>query len=62
MIFNLDSIISFAVPMMFGVISGFYTSVFLCSPLWARWQQHILDKNQANKAQKKGSSPKKQKA
>ncbi len=62
LIFNLDSIISFAVPMMFGVISGFYTSVFLCSPLWARWQQHILDKNQANKAQKKGSSPKKQKA
>lgn len=35
LIFNLDSIISFAVPMMFGVISGFYTSVFLCSPLWA---------------------------
>ena len=64
LIFRLDSIISFMVPMMFGVISGFYTSEFLCSPLWARWQQHILDKNAANKNQKKGSkqAPKAKKA
>ena len=34
---NLDSIVSFAVPMMFGVISGFYTSTCLCTPLWAVW-------------------------
>ena len=34
---NLDSIISFAVPLLFGVISGFYSSTFLCAPLWAAW-------------------------
>ncbi len=34
---NLDSIISFAVPLLFGVISGFYSSTFLAAPLWAGW-------------------------
>lgn len=34
---NLDSIISFAVPLLFGVVSGFYSSTFLCAPLWAAW-------------------------
>ncbi len=34
---NLESIISFAVPMLFGVIAGFYSSTFICSPLWAAW-------------------------
>jgi len=34
---NLDSIISFAVPLLFGVISGFYSSTFLCAPWWAAW-------------------------
>lgn len=32
--YGLDSIISFAVPMMFGILSGFYTSVFLTAPFW----------------------------
>ncbi len=34
---NLDAIISFAVPLFFGVISGFYSSTFLCAPTWALW-------------------------
>lgn len=34
---NLDSLISFAVPMMFGIISGFYTSTFITGPLWTVW-------------------------
>lgn len=56
MITGLDSIISFAVPMMFGILSGFYTSTFLCCPLWVIWIQH-RDKKRAEKnaAQKKGS-------
>ncbi|MBQ9414358.1 MAG: protein translocase subunit SecF [Clostridia bacterium] len=37
---NLESIISFAVPLLFGVISGFYSSTFLCSPVWAIWVAH----------------------
>ena len=34
---GMDSITSFALPMMFGVLSGFYTSTFLCAPLWTGW-------------------------
>jgi len=44
---NLDSIISFALPMLFGVASGFYSSVFLCSPLWAAWTNRRLAKKEA---------------
>ncbi len=35
---GLDSIISFAFPMAVGLLSGFYSSVFLSSPLWAWWR------------------------
>lgn len=45
---NLESIVSFAVPMMFGVLSGFYSSVCLCSPTWVLWQEH-RDKKEALK-------------
>ncbi len=37
--FGLDSIISFSLPMVFGVISGFYTSVFLTSPFWVWFKE-----------------------
>jgi len=41
---NLDSITSFALPMMFGIVSGFYTSTFITGSLWASWQKHKLNK------------------
>lgn len=37
---RMDSIVSFAVPMMMGILSGFYTSTFLCSPAWVAWEEH----------------------
>ncbi len=37
---NLESLISLAVPLLFGVISGFYSSTFLCAPTWALWVSH----------------------
>ncbi len=40
LIFSMDSIVSFAVPMTFGVVSGFYSSIFLCPPLWALWVEY----------------------
>ncbi len=43
---GLDSIVSFALPMSVGVIAGFYSSTFLCTPLWALW----VEKSQAKKA------------
>ena len=38
-VMNLDSIISFAIPMLFGLISGSYTSLFLCPPAWCLWME-----------------------
>ncbi len=46
LVWNLESLISFAVPMLFGIISGFYSSVFLCSPLWAAWTNRRLAKKE----------------
>lgn len=51
LIYGLDSILSFSVPMMFGVVSGFYTSVFLTSPLWVGLRQS-LSRRKAKKAEK----------
>ena len=39
LVMRIDSIMSFALPMMFGVISGFYSSVFLSAPIWALWRE-----------------------
>ncbi len=45
---NLDSIISFAFPMSIGICAGFYSSLFLSSPLWALWREHKLKKQVEN--------------
>ncbi|MBR2715437.1 MAG: protein translocase subunit SecF, partial [Ruminococcus sp.] len=37
-IFGLDSVQSFALPMMIGVISGCYSSICIAGPLWVKWQ------------------------
>ena len=44
LVMRIDSILSFALPMMFGVISGFYSSVFLSAPLWALWKTKKAEK------------------
>ncbi len=36
---HVDSIISFALPMLFGSISGCYSSLVLSAPIWVRWMQ-----------------------
>ena len=42
---------------LFGILSGFYTSTFLCCPLWVTWIQHKQKKallaKEAAKAQPK---------
>lgn len=49
MINGLDSIISFAFPMAVGIVSGFYSSVLLSSPMWAWWRTRKLAKATAKK-------------
>ena len=39
MAMGVDSIISFALPMLFGAISGSYSSLFLSGPIWVKWME-----------------------
>ncbi|MDR0822082.1 MAG: protein translocase subunit SecF [Oscillospiraceae bacterium] len=38
-IYGVDSIMSFAFPMLLGMISGLYTSIFLVGPMWVLWRE-----------------------
>ena len=48
-IFKLDSIRSFAVPMMFGTISGCYSSLVISNTIWVTWQEYLQKKKGNNK-------------
>lgn len=37
-LYGISSIITFAVPMIAGMLSGFYSSVFVTGPLWVLWE------------------------
>ena len=45
MAMGVDSIISFALPMLFGAISGSYSSLFLSGPIWVKWMERREAKN-----------------
>ncbi len=38
LVYNIESIQSFALPMMFGIVSGCYSSICVATPLWVIWQ------------------------
>ena len=40
MICGVSSIISFAFPMMIGLIAGFYSSLCIAGPLWTLWKEY----------------------
>lgn len=42
--FNIQSVVSFALPMMVGIISGCYSSICIAGPLWVIWQNHKKNK------------------
>ena len=37
LIFNLESVQAFALPMMIGIVSGCYSSLCIAGPLWVSW-------------------------
>lgn len=39
-IYSIDSIKDFALPMMFGTISGCYSTICIAGPLWVMWKNH----------------------
>ena len=44
LIFNIRSVVTFALPMIVGVLSGCYSSICIAGPLWVMWQKHKLNK------------------
>ena len=50
--YGLDSILSFSIPMMVGVVSGFYTSTFLTAPFWVILADHIAKRKAAKRKAK----------
>ena len=44
LVMHVDSIISFALPMLLGTISGCYSSLLLSAPIWLRWQERKAKK------------------
>ncbi|ADU28178.1 protein translocase subunit SecF [Ethanoligenens harbinense] len=45
-IFHLDSIRGFALPMMVGVVTGCYSTICIAGPLWVSWVEHQEKKDQ----------------
>lgn len=39
-IYNIETIKDFALPMMFGTISGCYSTICIAGPLWTMWKNH----------------------
>jgi preprotein translocase SecF subunit len=37
LIYNIESIREFALPMMVGLVAGSYSSIFMATPFWAQW-------------------------
>ncbi len=48
---GVESIKSFALPMIFGIISGCYSSVCLSGPIWTSWQKKARERKLAKSAQ-----------
>jgi preprotein translocase subunit SecF len=44
-IFHIDSIFSFALPMMVGVVTGCYSTICIAGPLWVTWVEYKEKKN-----------------
>lgn len=49
LIFNVQSILTFAFPMTLGLISGAYSSICIAGPFWARWQNYKKEKKKQGK-------------
>ena len=44
-VLGVESIKEFALPLLAGVLTGTYSSIFIASPLWALWKRHETSKN-----------------
>jgi preprotein translocase subunit SecF len=44
---NIQSVRDFILPMLIGVISGCYSTIFIAGPLWVMWKESRLKKKVA---------------
>ena len=49
-VFGLDSIFTFAFPLIIGMISGVYSTICIAGPLWVEWELHNKAKPRKKKA------------
>ncbi len=49
LVFGISSIVTFAFPIIIGMISGVYSSMFISSSLWVAWQDHKQKKAREKK-------------
>lgn len=49
---NIQSLIDFTLPLLVGLVSGSYSSIFIASPLWEMWQTYRAKKAVPGKAAK----------
>ena len=47
LIYNVHSILTFALPLLVGMFAGFFSSVFISGSLWAYWQERKAAKRHA---------------
>ena len=52
-ILGVDSIKEFTFPLLVGILSGTYSSIFIASPLWVLFEKIKEDKKKQEQAQKK---------
>ncbi len=43
-IFGLTTLRSFAIPMVFGLLSGSVSSIFISGPLWVKWKNYVANR------------------
>ena len=44
-ILGVDSIKEFTFPLLVGILSGTYSSIFIASPLWVMFERMLANKN-----------------
>lgn len=58
LVFNISSIVTFAFPMLVGVVYGAFSSLCICGSLWVTWQEHKEKKAEQAKLAAKTSKKK----
>ncbi len=54
---GVESILSFAFPMVIGMISGVYSTIFIAGPLWVVWKNYRAKHKNDGGSSKKGKGP-----